>query len=262
MLDINPYRYRGYRYDNETALYYLNSRYYNADWGRFINADAITGITGELLSHNMFAYCVNNPVNMDDQNGYLPKWVKKVAIGVAAVAIGAAVVAVTGGTAAAFLPALVTGLQSAATIGAISAGTSVAVTAVETVATGGNFNSFISKAGKAAVDGFADGFMTGRIMAGASMTYGSLLRNSGGIQIGETPNPNHGRVDIGYGNPKYNGNTILSVNNKAGSSRFRIDTDANNLLHLHYGRTSKLRSIHRTGLVKFIAGGLSGVREY
>lgn len=35
----NPYRYREYRYDTETGLYYLNARYYNAEWGRFINAD-------------------------------------------------------------------------------------------------------------------------------------------------------------------------------------------------------------------------------
>ena len=33
----NPYRYRGYRYDTETGLYYLNSRYYNSEWGRFVN---------------------------------------------------------------------------------------------------------------------------------------------------------------------------------------------------------------------------------
>jgi RHS repeat-associated core domain len=39
----NPYRYRGYRYDTETQLYYLNSRYYNPEWGRFINADALGG---------------------------------------------------------------------------------------------------------------------------------------------------------------------------------------------------------------------------
>lgn len=39
----NPYRYRGYRYDSETRLYYLQSRYYNAEWGRFLNADAIAG---------------------------------------------------------------------------------------------------------------------------------------------------------------------------------------------------------------------------
>lgn len=52
-------------------MYYLNSRYYNPEWGRFINADTIVGNVGELLSHNMFAYCANNPVNYEDSNGYI-----------------------------------------------------------------------------------------------------------------------------------------------------------------------------------------------
>ena len=37
--NINPFRYRSYDYDFETKLYYLNSRYYNLEWGWFINAD-------------------------------------------------------------------------------------------------------------------------------------------------------------------------------------------------------------------------------
>lgn len=61
-----------YRYDTETGLYYLNSRYYNPEWGRFINADALGGSIGELLSHNMFAYCKNNSVNMIDKSGFRP----------------------------------------------------------------------------------------------------------------------------------------------------------------------------------------------
>jgi RHS repeat-associated protein len=68
----NPYRYRGYRYDTETGLYYLQSRYYNPDWGRFVNADALGGSMGDLLSHNMFAYCENNPVNLEDPSGFKP----------------------------------------------------------------------------------------------------------------------------------------------------------------------------------------------
>ncbi|MEG0772707.1 RHS repeat-associated core domain-containing protein [Clostridium sp.] len=67
----NPYRYRGYRYDTETGLYYLQSRYYNPEWGRFINADALIGQTGELLGHNMFAYTKNNPVNFKDDSGFV-----------------------------------------------------------------------------------------------------------------------------------------------------------------------------------------------
>jgi len=65
----NPYRYRGYRYDTETGLYYLQSRYYNSEWSRFINADGYGGKIGDLLSHNLFAYCKNNPVNLMDSDG-------------------------------------------------------------------------------------------------------------------------------------------------------------------------------------------------
>ena len=59
----NPFRYRGYYYDTETSLYYLNSRYYDPDTGRFISADGFisTDVSG-VLSTNMFAYCENNPV--------------------------------------------------------------------------------------------------------------------------------------------------------------------------------------------------------
>lgn len=66
---INPYRYRSYRYDTETGLYYLQSRYYSPEWGRFINFDNYGGEIGSLLSHNGYAYCGNNPVNLFDENG-------------------------------------------------------------------------------------------------------------------------------------------------------------------------------------------------
>ncbi len=66
----NPYRYRGYRYDEETGWYYLNSRYYNPAWGRFINADGLLGEQGDILGHNLYAYCQNNPVMYVDPSGY------------------------------------------------------------------------------------------------------------------------------------------------------------------------------------------------
>jgi RHS repeat-associated protein len=68
----NPYRYRGYRYDTETGYYYLQSRYYNPEMGRFINIDALGGDVGALLSHNVFAYCNNNPVTAKDPSGFRP----------------------------------------------------------------------------------------------------------------------------------------------------------------------------------------------
>lgn len=65
----NPLRYRGYVYDEETSLYYLQSRYYDSAMGRFINADAFATTGQGLIGNNMFAYCNNNPVNLVDHNG-------------------------------------------------------------------------------------------------------------------------------------------------------------------------------------------------
>ena len=65
----NPLRYRGYVYDTETGLYYLQSRYYNPGWGRFINADAYLSTGQGFNGHNMFAYCGNNPISRYDVGG-------------------------------------------------------------------------------------------------------------------------------------------------------------------------------------------------
>ena len=65
----NPLRYRGYVYDTETGLYYLQSRYYNPTWGRFINADAYASTGQGIIGNNMFAYCGNNPVIRHDPTG-------------------------------------------------------------------------------------------------------------------------------------------------------------------------------------------------
>ncbi len=68
----NPLRYRGYVYDEETSLYYLQSRYYDPNLGRFINADAYAATGQGFLGNNMYAYCLNNPVNMTDDVGFRP----------------------------------------------------------------------------------------------------------------------------------------------------------------------------------------------
>ncbi len=67
----NPLRYRGYVYDEETELYYLQSRYYNPQLGRFLNADALVSTGQGILGNNMFAYCNNNPIRYADYNGRL-----------------------------------------------------------------------------------------------------------------------------------------------------------------------------------------------
>jgi RHS repeat-associated protein len=65
----NPFRYRGYVWDEETGLYLAAARYYDPEWGRWLNADALMGTTGALLSHNLFAYCLNNPIMLVDPDG-------------------------------------------------------------------------------------------------------------------------------------------------------------------------------------------------
>ncbi len=86
----NPFLYRGYYYDSETGLYYLNSRYYDPQTGRFISADdtsTLQASQGDLLSTNLFAYCGNNPVVRVDVDGQF--WMLIGAIGGAVVGAAA-----------------------------------------------------------------------------------------------------------------------------------------------------------------------------
>ena len=69
----NPFRYRGYYYDRETGFYYLQSRYYDPGIGRFVNADdpyILYSDQNNSNQYNLFTYCLNNPINNVDLNGY------------------------------------------------------------------------------------------------------------------------------------------------------------------------------------------------
>ena len=75
ILNTNPFRYRGYYYDNETGLYYLNAIYYDPSIGRFISPDVLTILDetkGQVNGLNLYMYCNNNPVNLCDPSGHFP----------------------------------------------------------------------------------------------------------------------------------------------------------------------------------------------
>ena len=104
--NLNPLRYRGYYYDTDTEWYYLQSRYYDPEIGRFINADLPEySATGTLDDNNLFAYCGNNPVLHDDQDGELCN-----------VVIGALVGATVGAVSAAYASYKATGSINAASV--------------------------------------------------------------------------------------------------------------------------------------------------
>ena len=141
----NPFRYRGYYYDTETGLYYLQSRYYDPQVGRFISADDVSVMSldqDNLIQYNLYAYCLNNPVNRFDESGNwsLPNWAK-VAIGAATTVAAVAITVATGGAAAPILIGVATSTLSSAAIGYITGGV------------------------QGMVDGACDGFMWGGISA-------------------------------------------------------------------------------------------------
>ena len=119
--DRNPFRYRGYVYDEESALYYLKSRYYNPVFGRFVNADDEFVVEIERFHHNqynLFAYCNNDPVFDSDTDGMLSLF-GKIALGIGAAICVAAVTVLTCGVGTATLAgAVAVGAAKGALIGA------------------------------------------------------------------------------------------------------------------------------------------------
>ncbi len=128
----NPFKYKGYIHDEETGFYYLKSRYYDPDIGRFISPDSINYIDPTSFEGlNLFAYCKNNPVMYADPNGNIPQWAINLLIGTAivvATALFVAAIVASAGAVGALAGA------GAAAIG-LSATTVSTVTTVATVST-------------------------------------------------------------------------------------------------------------------------------
>lgn len=167
--NINPFRYRGYYYDTDTGFYYLNSRYYDPQVKRFINADDISylGANGDLEAYNLYAYCSNNPVMYTDPSGNLPSWAIKLIVAasiVVAVAAIAAITVATAGTGTA-IAAVAVGAAKGAAIGfASGAAMGAASGAISHRVSTGSWEG----AGEAALNGMADGALSGAITGAIS----------------------------------------------------------------------------------------------
>ena len=130
---LNPFRYRGYYYDTDTGLYYLQSRYYNPQWGRFLNADYAEVISdnGTITDKNLFVYCENNPVMRADADGEF--W---------HIVAGAAIGAVVGGLSSIISQAIAgedinwTAVAISAASGALSGAINAAFPCMGAIATG------------------------------------------------------------------------------------------------------------------------------
>ena len=156
----NPFRYRGYVYDEETGFYYLQSRYYNPEVGRFISSDVLLSTGQGVLGHNAYAYCLNNPVNREDSNGNwsMPNWLK-VTIGAVALVGAVALTVATGGGAAAVAVGVAKVVGSVAVSTAVSAGV-----------------GYLENGKQGAIDGACNGFMFGSLSAcgGAALKYANV----------------------------------------------------------------------------------------
>ena len=156
----NPFRYRGYVYDEETGFYYLQSRYYNPEVGRFISSDVLLSTGQGVIGHNAYAYCLNNPVNREDSNGNwsMPNWLK-VTIGAVALVGAVALTVATGGGAAAVAVGVAKVVDSVAVSTAVSAGV-----------------GYLENGKQGAIDGACNGFMFGSLSAcgGAALKYSNV----------------------------------------------------------------------------------------
>ena len=166
--NINPIRYRGYYFDVETNLYYLNDRYYDPEVGRFISLDAVDYLAPDSIHGlNLFAYCFNNPIMYADPSGYSPEWwqwaLAGVGLALVAVAAGMAILG-TGGITAFGMGALIGSLAMGVGGTIVGGVIGYAVDGVDGILGG-------------ALTGFGIGVIIGFVLGG-SINYASYLRST------------------------------------------------------------------------------------
>ena len=183
--NINPIRYRSYYFDTETGLYYLQTRYYDPQIGRFINIDDISYLEPEAINGlNLYAYCGNNPVMRVDPDGNA-WWHWLIGVGII-VACAALTVVTAGGFAAAgtafasvltatVAPTALSAVFAGATIGAMAIGTAGMIIGGMSGENGWSWEN--------ASQGFMIGSIAGAIVGGAWGGTHYALQNAGKMAI-------------------------------------------------------------------------------
>ena len=172
---LNPFRYRGYFYDEETGLYYLKSRYYDPEVGRFITIDGVSYLDPETINGlNLYAYCGNNPVMNVDPTGEI-FFLFALLIGVVA---GALVGGAVGGISAAIKgQSFWGGFLSGALVGGAIGGALVLGGATMLAITGKAIAGFVVASTVTAKLGLVGGTLIGSFIASAGAGMGAYAIN-------------------------------------------------------------------------------------
>ena len=177
-------RYRGYYYDTRTGLYWVQTRYYNPDWCRWISPDSVSYLDSESPHGlNLYLYCGNDPINYVDPSGHswesfwqdVGDWFKEhwveVAVGTAFIIAGAIVTAATAGAGTPFVAAFGSALLSSTIHVTASVAAGVIVNGIFNELNG---NEFLDNVG----DTIASSYMWGGIFAGGSQILSGGFRNA------------------------------------------------------------------------------------
>ncbi len=249
--NLNPFRYRGYYYDTETKLYFLKTRYYDSEIGRFMTIDGVEYLDPESINGlNLYAYCGNNPVMAVDPNG-TAKWWQWLLFGIgAALVVAAAVVltVATGGAATGLLGAIAVGAAKGALIGAaVGSAVGIAGGAIYSAVTGADM-------GQSILSGFLMGFGIGAVI-------GAVIGGAvGGVQYGTFASKSSLNIHYGKHGQEF-GEMYSSAKEYAQGAKYVIK-NGTKVTYIYHGKvtTGYMRFFGAKGGANYAFVGMRGSR--